>query len=107
MLKVNYSQAQSDRGINTYKMKITGHADFAKGTDIVCSACSVLCYTLGQALSDIQPSIKLTYNSGDFQTEITPKNQKEQEKIHTIFNTIITGYLLLAKEYPENVQVFQ
>ena len=90
-------------------MKLTGHAGQAKhGEDIVCSAVSVLAYTVAQALQfqyeegglKKKPHIKL--EPGDTVIIAKPKPERYEEALHTFFVAQV-GYCLLARAYPKYV----
>ena len=88
-----------------------GHADYAeKGSDIVCSAVSILAYTLAEYLNtayesgllEEKPLIQL--NSGDLRIECKPT----KEALHYITNTfafVRLGYAIIANTYPDNVKL--
>ena len=104
---INSSSSPSNRTGTSKNIKfsldVTGHADFAQDNDIVCSACSTLAYTLGEALLHVQPDCKIQMNSGEFYAEITSCSPQQSEKLNTIFQTILYGYRLLSNTYPNNV----
>ena len=90
-------------------LKLTGHAGQAKkGEDIVCSAASILAYTVAQAIQfmyeqgDLQkkPHIKLA--EGDTVIVAKPKPETYAEALH-IFFVAQVGYHLLAHNYPKYV----
>ena len=90
-------------------MKLSGHAGQAeKGRDIVCSAASILAYTVAQTLQfmyeqgDMQkkPHIKLA--EGDTIIVAKPKPETYAEALHTFFVAQV-GYHLLAHNYPQYV----
>ena len=90
-------------------LKLSGHAGQAKkGEDIVCSACSILAYTVAQTLQfmyeqgDLQkkPHIKLA--EGDTIIVAKPKPESYAEALHTFFVAQV-GYHLLAHNYPQYV----
>lgn len=91
-------------------LRIDGHADFNPGNDIVCSAVSVLCYTLAQNYQnyyDRGTLVKKPYfkfESGKAVVSATPK--KEFEDVFAVMvNAVLTGFLLLQNQYPENVKL--
>lgn len=52
MLYVRY-----DKKRDVHRLRVKGHAGYArKGEDIVCAACSILAYTLGQNARDLERS---------------------------------------------------
>ena len=90
-------------------LKLSGHAGQAeKGQDIVCSAASILAYTVAQTLQfmyeqgDMQkkPHIKLA--EGDTIIVAKPKPETYAEALHTFFVAQV-GYHLLAHNYPQYV----
>ena len=90
-------------------MKLTGHAGQAEhGKDIVCSAVSILAYTVAQALQfqheddglKKKPHLKL--EPGDTVIIAKPKPERYEEALHTFFVAQV-GYALLAKTYPQYV----
>jgi len=93
-----------------YEITITGHADFNPGLDIVCSAASMLSFTLMQCLQDADDAGCLTecridYKSGDVYISVRPEPFYKKLLENTV-NTIITGFELLAHHYPKNVMIF-
>lgn len=89
------------------ELEITGHAgQDEKGKDIVCSAVSMLFYTLADSLVQSEemqkkhPIIKMEDGNG----YIKCKPRKEyQGNIALIYWTILNGYQLLADEYPQYI----
>ena len=90
-------------------VKVSGHAGQAeKGQDIVCSAVSILFYTLAQAVMDsmdaleTEPVIITDYGNGF----VSCKPKKEYEgTIHRTYWTILTGFELLAEGYKEYISL--
>lgn len=92
-------------------LKLTGHAGQAKkGEDIVCSAASILAYTVAQTLQfqyeegglKKKPHLKL--EPGDTVIIAKPKPEHYEEALHTFFVAQV-GYSLLAKTYPQYVEL--
>lgn len=90
-------------------LKLTGHAGQAEpGKDIVCSAASILAYTVAQALQFMyeegnlkkKPHLKL--DKGDAIIVAKPKEETYAEALHTFFVAQV-GYHLLAHNYPQYV----
>ena len=95
----------------TFLFKIDGHAgQDDKGHDIVCSAASILAYTLAQTMRyideqkgfELKPVIQL--NEGKAIILVRPKEEYEGEVLQTFF-TIEVGYSLLAQNYPQYVEL--
>jgi uncharacterized protein YsxB (DUF464 family) len=91
-----------------YLLIIEGHASFSeKGTDIVCSAVSILVYTLLNILKDEESNKRLAIRreivrDGYFCVEVEPFDFSKN-RTKGIIDTIIMGLALLNQEYPENV----
>ena len=90
-------------------MKLTGHAGQAEsGKDIVCSAASILAYTVAQALQfmyeqgDLQKKPHIKLDKGDTIIVVKPKPETYAEALHTFFVAQV-GYHLLAHNYPQYV----
>lgn len=92
-------------------LKLTGHAQQAKkGEDIVCSAASILAYTVAQALQfmyeqgDLQKKPRIKLEEGDTIIVAKPKADSYAEALHTFFVAQV-GYHLLAHNYPQYVSL--
>ena len=90
-------------------LKLSGHAGQAEaGKDIVCSAVSILAYTVAQALQFMyeegglkkKPHLKL--EPGDTIIVAKPKEETYAEVLHTFFVAQV-GYHLLSHNYPQYV----
>ena len=107
MIKVSFTRTED----NTFLFKIDGHAgQDDSGHDIVCSAASILTYTLAQTMRyieeqrgfEIHPVI--TLNEGKAVILVKPTEEYEGEVMQTFF-TIEVGYSLLAQNYPQYVEL--
>lgn len=90
-----------------YDISFKGHADYAeKGKDIVCSAVSILCYTLAEALEkgNFLMKIEKSIEEGECRVKAYPKPQYEAN-VQLVFFTILSGLTMLAEDYPDNVKV--
>lgn len=92
-------------------LTVKGHSEQAEmGQDIVCSAASILAYTVAQMVADMgeggklkkKPHIRL--DSGDSAITCKPTKQYYNEALHT-YTVAQTGYELLAHTYPEYVRL--
>lgn len=94
------------------RLKADGHAGWGdSGRDLVCAAESILAYTLVKNLLNAKErgwleELDTDIWDGGVMAEAVPR-QDVTAKIYTIFQTILTGYRLLAENYPENVEVIQ
>jgi len=91
-----------------FSIHIEGHAGYAeKGKDIVCSASSVLLYTLEIALDRYESLGKCnTYKTaypGYAHISAEPMTTEDDE-IFEAFEIIADGYELLSNQYPDYVK---
>ncbi len=96
---------------NRHKITIEGHAEYNPGLDIVCSAVSMLSFTLLQALKNEHENGNLRYffmhhDSGNVHI-VADTKKLFCERLQTIINTIFLGFELLAAKYPENVELLR
>ncbi len=89
------------------EIKISGHAGQAeKGKDIVCSAVSILFYTLAQAVMDSEEMLAeepvVIIDDGNGRVSCKPKEEYVATMQRTYW-TILTGFELLAEEYKDYV----
>ena len=88
----------------TFHLKVTGHADYNPGNDIVCSACSILAQTCAESVLRAQPKCDgVACGDGICEITVTARDYSERKKLATIFDTVINGYRLLQSGYPKNV----
>ncbi len=105
MTTVDYSE---EGGV--LRFRADGHAAWAEdGTDLVCAAASMLAYTLLQCLRDAEEQgwleeLDTDIWDGGALAEAVPVPGRERETA-LLFRTALTGYRLLAAEYPDNVRV--
>lgn len=107
MLQVSFTRVED----KSLLFKIDGHAgQNDKGHDIVCSAASILAYTLAQTMRyieaqgglEVKPIIKL--NEGHAFILVRPTEDYEGEVMQSFF-TVEVGYSLLAQNYPQYVEL--
>ena len=98
----------------TIRLEVNGHAGYAEvGKDIVCSAVSILTYTLAHIFTEMERNERL-------REPVTIKMDSGNTVIHALFNdiysfgkachslnVIVEGYRLLAIRYPEYVKVIE
>ena len=93
---------------NNHKLTVEGHAYSGEaGHDLVCSASSILAYTLASNVEYIsecgQARNPITIlNSGNATIGCTPE-EGFTSVVVLIYETICAGYALLAHDYPEYV----
>lgn len=87
---------------------LEGHAcSGAPGRDLVCAAASVLAYTLaadveGLARAGDARQVRIVLRPGLADIRCQPRSP---ERVRTVFDAVFTGFRLLAKQYPQNIEV--
>ena len=108
MITARFYQKPSAGSIH---MSIKGHAGAApKGEDLICSAATMLAYTVGQAVQFMdeqgmlkkKPKIKI--KDGEATVIATPKEETFAEVLHT-FWVGQCGAHVLAHNYPQHVKL--
>lgn len=94
---------------NTFTLDIKGHAGHGeKGEDIVCSAISILFYTLAETLHSskhlLAEEIDFNDEDGNGHISCVPKEEYEAN-ISLIYWTILKGLEIVANHYEENVKL--
>lgn len=94
---------------NTFTLDIKGHAEHGKkGEDIVCSAISILFYTLAESLNNckdmLQEDIVFSDEDGNGHLSCKPKAEYEAN-VSLIYWTILTGLELVSENYKKNVKL--
>ena len=101
---------QSDICSNRFIISVDGHAGAAPvGSDIVCSAVSILALSLVEAAKKLDSEGELTslYHSvskGSVQLDFTVK-ERALERAKTVVDVMTDAFLLLEEHYPECVCV--
>ena len=94
-----------------FVLKVEGHAGQAEpGQDIVCSAASILAYTLAQEIKfrhkdghlEGEPTIVL--EDGDATISCKVKKELEQD-MRVVFDTIMSGFELIEHNYPQYLEI--
>lgn len=92
-----------------YRVKLEGHAGAGVyGQDLVCSAASVITYTLAANVRSMHKrgwlqSARLRLAPGSAFIQCTPKKE-HAEAVKSRMDAITMGYCLLAREYPDFVR---
>lgn len=93
-----------------YLLIVAGHSGFNEsGKDIICSAVSILVYSLLNMLKDEESDRRLilrreVLNDGYFCVEVEPLDFSKQ-RTKGIIDTVIMGLSLLNEEYPEFIKL--
>ena len=108
MITARFYQKPSNGSIH---MTIKGHADSApKGEDIICSAATMLAYTVAQAVQFLheqgklkkKPKIRIT--DGEATIIATPTEEAYAETLHAYW-VALCGIHVLQHNYPQNVKL--
>lgn len=109
MIRVNFLADIEKRRL---QLKVTGHAGTAPaGHDIVCSAASMLAYTLAQEVKFAEERGVTTgrtvskVTQGNSNITVRLKDGWAYAEMLVVFRTIQTGYLLLSHNYPDIVML--
>jgi len=98
----------TDNEKSEYALEVKGHAEYGEeGKDIVCAGLSTLFYTVAAVLEDNKKMLKtLNYEmeKGEGTLFATPK-EEYQGNVQMMFLTILTGFNLMATNYPHNVKL--
>ena len=97
-----------DVDLSKCRVKIDGHADFdEEGKDIVCSAISILFFSMCQTLDTMKGhkcfvNSKISWDKGVGNIRLKPKPEFKQN-VAIIFMTICNGFDIVATTYPDFV----
>ena len=100
------------RNGNLKSCRVEGHSGYGKkGTDIVCSAISILVRTAIQTLEELEgvcvKSDLSTRGMVDFRVEQTEFGEKTDAELRFAGKFLEKGFSSLASEYPENVILYK
>lgn len=91
-----------------HRVTVEGHAYSAEpGRDLVCAAASALLYTLAANVSSLEEGGQIGKNpvvlmeSGNAEIRVLPRS-RFANIVTVIFDTICTGFALLAQNNPEH-----
>ena len=108
MITARFYQKPSNGSIH---MTIKGHAGSApKGEDIICSAATMLAYTVAQAVQfmyendKLKKKPKVSFKDGESIVIATPTDEAYAETLHT-FWVAQCGAHVLAHNYPQFVKL--
>lgn len=84
-------------------VRVSGHAFYNEyGEDIVCSAISMISYTIANKLIDIdKKNTEVVIEEGLF--ELLNENDTIQNNL--LFDTLIMGYQMIAEQYKDNIKI--
>ncbi len=83
-------------------LNISGHANFAEyGSDIVCSAVSMVSYTIANALLNESDDFLLSINDNEFIFDDNIKSDNTKLLLTTLFN----GLLMIEDQYQDYIKI--
>ena len=103
MVNITYLSEPTE---NHIRLIVKGHAGQAEhGKDIVCSAVSILTYTIAENVRRLCTNHIgcISLEEGDSEVDIFFNSDREYEKIGGKIEAIVTGFEILSKSYPEYV----
>ena len=91
---------------NTVSLEMKGHAGFApEGSDIVCSAATILCYTFATFVDCLhETNVTKEIKKGDAFVE-AKRSGENSEKLDMAMDFTSVGFELLETAYPKNISV--
>jgi uncharacterized protein YsxB (DUF464 family) len=102
----------TDSSTHRISLVISGHADYdERGKDIVCASTSILTYTIAKIVSDMHEWERITKNSvirlkeGEAFINCHCVGEEAYNELLGAFRVVLTGYRLLAENYPQNIDV--
>ena len=103
MTKVRYRREDGKLGLD-----VRGHAGQAeKGSNSVCAGVSMLAWTLiecAMAEPDFHADYEVNPDTPSYTLLCIP-DKAAKDRCRALFETMLTGYKLLAREYPDFVSV--
>ena len=91
---------------------VNGHANYdERGKDLVCASVSILTLTIANIIADakergvVAENTAIQVNDGDVYINCHCLDTGSYIGILGTFETVLTGYKLIAEEYPKNVVV--
>ena len=95
-------EIMTERVSDNYKVKISGHAMYSQGEDIVCAAVSALFYSLIAAAENDKKVSMLKTNAQKGSGEITFRGGSESKGAYKM---AVEGFSSLARQYPDNINI--
>lgn len=104
MIVIDFTAKDKDDDMTEYVLDIRGHAGYNPGNDIVCSAASMLAETYFMAVLKNVEKISQAYrHPGDYKVVFV--TERDDKAADIVYQTIRTGFKMLAERYPEYVDL--
>ena len=87
-----------------YELEVKGHSGYGSaGTDIVCAAISILCFTLlNEVMEKQDKALNMSYQQKDGYFFLKFFN-KHDECLKAVFCAVCNGLQMVAEQYPKHV----
>lgn len=103
------TQIELSRNPKISELTVLGHCNAGKinGTDMCCCAVSMLVFTAMSALSDMNlKNFKSDYRGGWCHIRYD-SDSKDAQNADIALNTIMSGFEMLKKSYPSNIEIIR
>jgi uncharacterized protein YsxB (DUF464 family) len=85
-------------------IKISGHANYSDGNDIVCASVSSIMYTTVNAIMSFDKDAIIYEDNNDV---VTIKNIKKDEITNKLIDNMINLFDNLKNDYPKNINIIE
>lgn len=98
------TKIEAKAGNRKMELRVEGHSGYSSsGTDIVCSAISILCFTLLNAVMEHRDKpLKMSYQQKDGYFFLNFFHCND-EGLKAVFYAVCNGFQMLTEQYPDYV----
>lgn len=90
--------------VSDNQIKISGHANYSDGNDIVCASVSSIMYTTVNAIMSFDKDAIIYEDNNDV---VTIKNIKNDEITNKLIDNMINLFDNLKNDYPKNINIIE
>ena len=90
--------------VSDNQIKISGHANYSDGNDIVCASVSSIMYTTVNAIMSFDKDAIIYEDNNDV---VTIKNIKKDEITNKLIDNMINLFDKLKNDYPKNINIIE
>lgn len=90
--------------VSDNQIKISGHANYSDGNDIVCASVSSIMYTTVNAIMSFDKDAIIYEDNNDV---VTIKNIKKDEITNKLIDNMINLFDNLKNDYPKNINIIE
>jgi len=106
-----HAKMQLSEPAKALRLELTGHTGWqVSGRDLVCASASILACTLARHIGELQAEApagrfltRIELAPGDSHIRVACADGEGYRQMRGIFMTVLTGYRLLAENYPQYV----